>query len=116
MASPLRPLLWVGPVLETLRGLPADARQRVGYELHRVQEGLAPGDWRPMPSVGGGVVEIRVHTTLEVRVLYIARFREGIYVLHAFEKRSQKTRQHDIGVGRASLAAVLQYRRTLGRS
>jgi phage-related protein len=64
-----------------------------------------------MLSVGAGVEEIRVHTGQEHRVLYIARFEEGVYVLHAFEKRSRKTPASEIEVARGRLRDVLATRR-----
>jgi phage-related protein len=55
--------------------------------MHLVQQGHDPFDWKPVPAIGMGVKEIRVHTALEHRVFYVAKFSEGVYVLHAFEKR-----------------------------
>jgi phage-related protein len=75
-----------------------------------VQQGLVPDDWKPMPSVGAGVAEIRVHTTLEHRIVYVAKFEEAIYVLHAFAKRTRQTRSADIELARTRLAAVLRMR------
>jgi phage-related protein len=54
---------------------------------------MAPSDWKPMPSVGGGVREIRIHGDNEYRIIYLARLAEVVYVLHAFEKKMQKTLQ-----------------------
>jgi len=105
-----KPLLWVGSALEDLRAFPDAARREAGYELHRVQRGLEPSDWRPMASVGPGVAEIRVHAGSAHRVFYVARFPEGIYVLHAFDKRGQKTSARDIAIGRARLAWVIRER------
>jgi len=82
-----------------------------GFELRRVQQGLQPTDWRPMIGVGTGVEEIRVHTGQEHRVFYIARFEEGVYVLHAFEKRSRKTPAREIEVARTRLREALATRR-----
>ena len=82
-----------------------------GFELRRVQQGLQPTDWKPMVSVGAGVEEIRVRTAQEHRVFYIARFEEGVYVLHAFEKRSRKTPAREIEVARDRLRHVLATRR-----
>jgi phage-related protein len=79
-----------------------------------VQLGEEPSDWKPMRSVGAGVVEVRMHAEGEHRLLLVARFAEAIYVLHAFEKKTQQTRQADLELGRRNLAAVLQRRR--GRS
>jgi phage-related protein len=64
-----------------------------------------------MTSVGPGVTEIRLHSDREHRVFYVARFAEAIYVLHAFEKRTQQTRQADLELGRRRLAEVIRYRR-----
>ena len=62
-----------------------------------------PTDWRPMSSVGTGVVEIRLRGQLEHRVLYIAKFSEAIYVLHAFGKKSRRTRKTDLETARRRL-------------
>ena len=94
-----------------LRAFPEDARRVAGFELRRVQQGLQPTDWKPMASVGAGVEEIRVHTRREHRVFYIARFEEGVYVLHAFEKRSRKAPAKEIEVARARLREALTTRR-----
>jgi phage-related protein len=64
-----------------------------------------------MHSVGPGVVEIRIHAAGEYRVLYLARFSEGVYVLHAFEKKTRQTRKADVELARRNLAAVARYRR-----
>lgn len=64
-----------------------------------------------MASVGAGVEEIRIHTGQEHRMFYIARFEEGVYVLHTFEKRSRKTPSREIDVARARLRDVLAARR-----
>jgi phage-related protein len=90
---------------------PEDARRVAGFELRRVQQGLPATDWKPMGSVGAGVEEIRVHTRQEHRVFYIARFEEGVYVLHALEKRSRKTPATEIEVARTRLRAVLAAKR-----
>ena len=49
-----------------------------------------------MKEVGAGVREIRIHVLEEWRVLYVAKFAEAIYVLHAFQKKTQKTKREDI--------------------
>ncbi len=95
-----RPIFWVGSSLEDIRDFPNAARQRAGFELALVQSGAMPSDWKAIPGVARGVYEIRVHTEREYRVLYVANFADGVYVLHAFEKRSQRTRRHDIELAR----------------
>ena len=53
-------------------------------------------DWKVMHTIGAGVREIRIHTGIEHRVLYVAKFAEAVYILHAFEKRSRKTTMRDV--------------------
>ncbi len=106
-----QPLLWVGSSLEDLKAFPADARRIAGYQLFRLQEKMQPADWKPMPSVGTGVEELRIHTKLEHRVIYVARFSEGVYVLHAFEKRGAKTAAKDVQLARVRYREALAGRR-----
>ncbi len=107
-----KPLRWVGASRDDLRAFPATARRTAGHQLHRVQMGLMPNDWKPMSSVGGGVHEIRIRADREHRVLYVARFQEAVYVLHAFEKKAQRTSKADIELGCKRLAAVIRARQT----
>jgi phage-related protein len=104
-------LIWLGTSRSDLKGFPADARRVAGFQLRRVQQGLEPNDWKPMPSIGPGVQEIRVHTDPEHPVFYIARFPEGIYVLHAFEKRTRRTPKAHVALARERVRALLQQRR-----
>jgi phage-related protein len=104
-------LVWVGGALAQVKSFPIGARREAGHQLYQVQLGLEPGDWKPMPSVGPGVVEIRVHEGAEYRVLYVAKFAEAVYVLHAFEKRTRQTRKADIELARRNLAEVVRHRR-----
>ena len=60
---------------------------------------------------GPGVVEIRIDEQGEYRVMYVARFAEAIYVLHAFPKKTQQTRQADLEMARRNLAAALRQRK-----
>lgn len=106
-----KPLLWVGTALEDLQAFPAAARRQAGFQLRRVQAGLLPDDWKPMTGVGAGVYEIRIHAGTEHRVFYVAKFEEGVYVLHAFEKRSRQTRAVDLDVARKRFADIVQQRR-----
>ena len=93
-------MAWLGASLASVRGFPSAARIEVGFQLWRVQLGLLPNDWKPLPLVGRGVREIRIHTGTEHRVIYVADRPEAIYVLHTFQKRSQKTMRRDIELAR----------------
>jgi phage-related protein len=97
----MKRLEFVGSSLEDLKEFPAEARRAAGFELEFVQRGLNPSDWKPMKEVGTGVREIRIHALGEWRVLYVAKFAEVIYVLHAFQKKTQKTKREDIELARA---------------
>lgn len=86
----MKPVRFVGSVLDDLREFPATARREAGYQLRRVQDGLDPDDWKPMGSVGPGVREIRVRDELGAfQVIYGASLRDAVYVLHAFQKKAQ---------------------------
>ena len=71
-----------------------------------MQIGARPSDWKSMPSVGTGVFEIRIHTRLEHRVMYVVAVQDAVHVLHAFEKKTQKTRGSDLDLARVRLKAV----------
>ena len=103
-------LLWVGSARADLRALPDAARRQLGYDLRRVQSGGQPRDWKPMGTVGPGTEEIRVRIDGIFRVLYVAKFSEGVYVLHAFQKKSQQTAKLDLDLARARYAAVVRTR------
>ena len=105
-----KPLAWLGASLEDVRAFPEDARRDAGHQLGRVQQGLLPADWKPMTTVGPGVIKIRVHTRVEHRVLYIAKFEEAVYVLHAFEKRTRQTPRPEIELARRRLGDLTRRR------
>ena len=92
----MKTLRFVGSSLGDLRDFPAEARRQAGFDLYAIQRGIEPSDWKPIPSVGAGVQEIRIHVLGEWRVIYVAKFAETVYVLHAFAKKTQQTRREDI--------------------
>jgi len=104
-------LFWLGSSRSDIRTFPVRARRAAGFQLLRIQQGLEPIDWKPMASVGAGVREIRVQVGTAHRVFYVARFSEGVYVLHAFEKRSRKTAKRDIELARERYKELLERRR-----
>lgn len=111
----MKPVHFVGTSREDLKGLPEEARETAGFQLFKVQQGKEPDDWKPMPIVGAGVQEIRVRDEGGAyRVLYMARFGEAVYVLHVFEKRSQKTARLDLFLARKRYADMLIWRKEQG--
>ena len=91
--------------------MPGAIRHALGVDLRLVQSGDVARDWKPMTSVGPGVVEIRVRVDEGAfRALYVAKFAEGIYVLHVFQKKSRQSARLDIDLARARYAAVVRDR------
>ena len=92
----MKPLSFVGSSLDDLRAFPAAARHAIGVELMRVQFGGMPTNFKALKEAGSGAYEIRVHLDGAWRVIYVAKFEKAIYVLHAFQKKTQRTAQSDI--------------------
>jgi phage-related protein len=109
-----KPLLWLGSSRAYVRLFPEDARSAAGFQLRRIQQGLDPNDWKPMPTVGPGVREIRIHVEGAHRVFYVASFPEAVYVLHAFEKKTRRTAAQDLELGRTRFRELVSMRRERG--
>lgn len=107
----MKSIVWLGDSLARVRGFAPDARREAGHQLGLVQAGEAPSDWKPMPSVGLGVGEIRVRVGGAFRVIYMTKFSEAVYVLHAFEKKSRKTARTDIELARRRFRELIRERR-----
>lgn len=85
----MKKIQFLGDSLKSLREFPEDAKHDVGYQLDKVQRGEQPDDFKPMPSIGKGVEEIRVRDDSGIyRVIYTARLADAVYVLHAFQKKN----------------------------
>jgi phage-related protein len=78
-----------------------------------VQRGEQPSDFKPMLVVGKGVEEIRIQGENSVGIFYVARFHEAVYVLHAFQKKTQKTSKQDIQIGQQRYQSMMEYRKSL---
>jgi len=97
----MKPVRFMGSAKDDLSTFPKPARIRAGHELFMVQLGRDPDDWKPMTTVGPGTCEIRVRDQAGAfRVIYVARFEDAIYVLHAFQKKSRKTSHLDLELAR----------------
>ena len=93
----MKGLVFLGSSLDDLRAMPVGIRHAIGVELMRVQFGGGSMDFKPMPGVGPGAYEIRVRDASGAfRVIYVAKFPDAIYVLHAFQKKTQKTTKGDL--------------------
>ena len=103
----MKQVIWMGNSKEDLRVFPEEARREVGYQLEHVQEGMDPDDWKPMPTVGTGVREIRVRESSGAfRCIYLTTRPAGIYVLHCFQKKTQKTSQRDLGLAQRRFKSI----------
>ncbi|MFM2448840.1 MAG: hypothetical protein RIS44_1290 [Pseudomonadota bacterium] len=95
--TPAKPLEFLGTSLDELRAFPLEAKREAGHQLDQVQHGFEPDDWKPMNTVGKGVREIRIRDVSGAfRVLYVAKLADAIYVLHCFQKKTEKTSQGDV--------------------
>ena len=103
----MKSIRFLGDSLKRLREFPDDARQDAGYQLDKVQRGEQPDDFKPMPSIGHGVEEIRVWDEAGTfQVIYTARIGDTVVVLHAFQKKTQTTSKRDIELVRARWAQL----------
>jgi phage-related protein len=107
-----KPLAFRGSSLDDLRRFPVGARRAAGFQLDLVQNGRDPDDWKPMTTIGPGVREIRVRDEVGAfRVIYVAKFADAVFVLHCFEKKSQRTSRPDIDLATRRYKDLLKERR-----
>ncbi|OGT54174.1 MAG: hypothetical protein A3F17_06160 [Gammaproteobacteria bacterium RIFCSPHIGHO2_12_FULL_41_15] len=103
----MKKIIWLGNSYQDLLGFSKPAKQIAGYNLDKLQRGQEPQDWKPMASIGRGVKELRIHCENEYRVIYLAQYCDGIYILHAFVKKSHKTSQRDIDLAKKRFKEIL---------
>ena len=93
----LKPVEFRGSSLDDLRAFPPAAKREAGHQLDQVQNGRDPDDWKPMNTVGQGVREVRIRDASGAfRIIYIAKFADAIYVLHCFQKKTERTSKADL--------------------
>lgn len=93
----MKPLEFLGSSRDDLAAMSVNVRHDIGLELMRVQFGGVPSDFKPMSTVGAGTYEIRVRDASGAyRAVYVAKFEAAVYVLHAFQKKTQQTAKADI--------------------
>lgn len=101
MLNSMKELEFLGSSLDDLRAMPVSIRHTLGMELMRVQFGAEPSDFKPMQSVGSGAYEIRVRDSMGAfRAVYVAKFANAVYVLHAFQKKTRTTSKADLELAR----------------
>lgn len=98
-----------GTSLSDLRDFPENARRAAGYQLDQVQHGLDPDDWKPMKDIGIGVREIRVRDASGAfRIVYVAKLKSAVFVLHCFQKKTEKTSKYDIDLATKRFREIQQ--------
>jgi phage-related protein len=108
----MKPVQFEGDSLKQLRSLPKPVRDDLGFQLYLLQLGRQPTDFKPMPSVGPGVEEIRVRDASGTyRAIYTARIADAVYVLHVFHKKTQATSKQDIELAARRYATLLRRKR-----
>ena len=104
----MKTIQFLGNSLNCLRDFPDDAKQAAGYQLRKVQRGEQPDDFKPMPTVGRGVEELRIWSEDGTyRVVYTARIESAVFVLHAFQKTTQATNQNDLNLAKRRYKQIL---------
>jgi phage-related protein len=96
----MKQVVWLGNSREQIKGFPANVRKEAGRQLMRIQSGLDPTDCRPMRTIGMGVREIRIRYEGQYRIFYVASRDSTVFVLHAFQKKTQQTPKRDIDLAR----------------
>ena len=99
----MKSIVFLGRSLKSLREFPPSVKRAIGYELDKVQRGLDPKDWKAMPSIGPGIREIRIRIDGAWRVVYIANRGDVVYVLHAFQRKTQRTAMQDMTTIKSAL-------------
>lgn len=105
-----KPVLWLGDSRKAVKSFSEAARHQAGIELYAVQLGANPTDGKPMRSIGAGASEIRIHAENAYRVIYVAKFEEVVYVLHAFMKKTRETSLHDVRLAQRRYRDMLAQR------
>jgi len=107
-SPPRASISWEGDTLEQLKSWPKDIQEDLGNALGEMQDGRKPRlATRPMPSIAAGVFELKdSDAAFWYRLIYLAKTRNVIYVLHCFKKKTGKTEQKDLKVAEARLSTV----------
>jgi phage-related protein len=105
----MKSIIWHGSSYEDTKAFPPEARRDAGFQLGKVQRGMEPDDWKPLVIIGSGVREIRIRESSGAfRIIYAANIGGCIHVLHAFQKKTQKTRQSDLAIATARYRAIVR--------
>ena len=108
----MKPVTFLGDSLEEIRAFPQGARREAGFQIEKVQRGMEPDNWKPVKTVGAGAREIRIRDEAGAfRVIYVASLSDAVYVLHAFQKKTEKTAKGAIELARKRFNDLMRKQR-----
>ncbi|NPT60427.1 type II toxin-antitoxin system RelE/ParE family toxin [Paraburkholderia elongata] len=103
---------WMGSSYHDLLAFPEGPRRRAGFQLGKIQAGLDPDDWKPFDSIDAGTREIRIREADDIYRVYVTKFVEELYVLHCFQKKTQKLTPQDRKIAEMRYRAIINDRKT----
>lgn len=115
-----RPVYWIGSAKKDFTAFPKAVMREMGQALGVAQFGGKHPSAKPWKGEGPGIFElVEDHDGDTFRAVYTVRFKEVVYVLHAFQKKSPKgirTARTDIEmVGRRLKLAKADYDERFGK-
>jgi phage-related protein len=108
VSSSEKPLIWIGSSKKDLMALPIGVRKFFGHALNFAQNGEQHDASKVLKGFGGaGVLEV-VEDDADgtYRAVYTIKFKEAVFVLHCFQKKSKSgisTPKKDMDVIQARL-------------
>ena len=112
----LKLVLWTGTSKADLKRFPDPVRRHMGFAIYQAQAGLRHRDAKPLRGFGPGVLEVVSRNDGDTfRTMYTVRFKEAVYVLHAFQKKARRsiaTPKKEIDLVRRRLKAAEQHYRS----
>lgn len=109
----MKEVIWIGTTQRRLCRFEEPAKRSLAKQIWRLQNGEKPEDWRPMSTIGIGANEIRIHYPGAYRVIYVASYPEGIYLIHAFQKKTKKTPSLEIDLARKNYSRMRNQRKNV---
>ena len=107
--KPVKKVRWLGTSRQDISGFPEAVKADLGAELFRLQCGIEPLHWKPFHGLKRSAFELRAKDESGIfRVIYVTLIKENIYVLHCFNKKSQKTSSGDVSTANLRLVELLK--------
>ena len=107
----MKDAFFLGDSRKRIIDFPADVKREAGHQISRVQAGMEPNDWKPMPTIGASVKEIRINIMGAFRVIYLATLPDNVYVIHAFQKKTPRTSKVDIDLAKNRFKQLMELKK-----